>query len=181
MLKCWNYLLLVNLITDLPTCFICANNERGFHEANLASHHTRDRHVGFLSLQSGIRKHNKMSRFQFSSCHNTRLQLNGKNISTQNRRMKFKILVWSESKIVLLFPYNPFTLYGTFFTISVLIFLVFIWIREKKKSQNPILWFCKLKYNFNQTNCQQNILRKYKLHLWKYKIALWLDILYQVT
>ena len=37
----------------------------GFHvtsyQANCASHHTRDSHVGFLFPQSGIGKHNKMS------------------------------------------------------------------------------------------------------------------------
>ena len=38
--------------------------------------HTCDHHVGFLSPQSGTRKHNKMSQnFSFSSYHNTKLQL----------------------------------------------------------------------------------------------------------
>ena len=50
----------------------------GFHvtsyQANIASHHTRDRHVGFLLALNGIGKHNKMSRyFLFSLYHNTKL------------------------------------------------------------------------------------------------------------
>ena len=57
----------------------------GFHvtsyPANFASHHTHDRHVGFLSPQSGIVKHNKMSQnFLFSSYQNTKLQPSDKNI-----------------------------------------------------------------------------------------------------
>ena len=50
----------------------------GFHvtsyQANFASHHSRDRHVGFLLAWNGKGKHNKMSRyFLFSSYHNTKL------------------------------------------------------------------------------------------------------------
>ena len=56
---------------------------KGFHvtsyQANFASHLTRDRHVGFLSPQSGIRKYNKMSQnFLFSSYHYTKLQQSDK-------------------------------------------------------------------------------------------------------
>ena len=72
----------------------------GFHvtsyQANFASHHTCDRHVGFLAPLSGIEKHNKMSHnFSYSSYHNTELQLSDKNIST-HIQVKFKILSWSE-------------------------------------------------------------------------------------
>ena len=53
------------------------------YQANFASHHTRDRHVGFLSTLSSIGKHNKMSQnFLFSAYNNTKLHLSGKNIST---------------------------------------------------------------------------------------------------
>ena len=53
----------------------------GFHvmsyQANFASHHIRNYHVGFLNSffpQSGIGKHNKKSQnFSFSSYHNTKL------------------------------------------------------------------------------------------------------------
>ena len=63
---------------------------KSFHvtsfQANFASHHTRDRHVGFLSPQSDIGKHNKMSQnFLFSSFHNTKVQLSNKNISKHTR------------------------------------------------------------------------------------------------
>ena len=49
----------------------------GFHVtsylANFASHHTHDRHVGFLLARQGKGKRNKMSRyFLFSSYHNTK-------------------------------------------------------------------------------------------------------------
>ena len=60
------------------------------YPANFASHHTRDRHVGFLFPQSGIVKHNKMSQnFSFSSYQNTKLQVSDKNISTHTW-VKFK-------------------------------------------------------------------------------------------
>ena len=53
------------------------------YQANFASHHTRDRHVGFLSPQTGIGKYNKMSQnFLFISYHNTKLQPSDKDIST---------------------------------------------------------------------------------------------------
>ena len=56
--------------------------------------------VSFPHMQSGIGKHNKMSQnFSFSLYHNTKLQLSDKNISTHTQ-MKFKILLWSESKII---------------------------------------------------------------------------------
>ena len=49
---------------------------RHHNQADFASHHTRDRHVGFLLVRAGIGKHNKMSQnFVFSSYHNTKLQL----------------------------------------------------------------------------------------------------------
>ena len=74
----------------------------GFHvtsyQANFASHHTRNRHVGFLFAGDGIGKHNKMFRyFLFSSYHITKLQLSDKNISTHNW-LKIQILPWSKSK-----------------------------------------------------------------------------------
>ena len=53
----------------------------GFHvtsfQANFASHHTRDRHVGFLSPQYGIQQHNKLmsKSFSFSSYQKTKLQV----------------------------------------------------------------------------------------------------------
>ena len=73
------------------------------YEANCASHHTRDVHVGFLYLQSGIGKPNKMSKnFSFISYHNTKLQLSDKNISTHTR-VNFKILLRSKSKITVCF------------------------------------------------------------------------------
>ena len=89
----------------------------GFHvmsyESNSASHNIRDLHVGFLSLQFDIEKHNKMSQnFSFSSYRNTKIQLRDKNISTHTW-MKFKILWWSKSKItaclfvcLFFFPYH---------------------------------------------------------------------------
>ena len=44
---------------------VCEGCIDGFHvmsyQANFVSHHTHDRHVGFLSPQAGIGKHNKMS------------------------------------------------------------------------------------------------------------------------
>ena len=50
----------------------------GFHvtsyQANFASHHTRDRHVGFLFTWSAIGKYYKMSQnFLFSSYHKIKL------------------------------------------------------------------------------------------------------------
>ena len=60
----------------------------GFHvtsyQANFASHHTCDRHVGFLFTRSSIEKYNKMCYFLVSSYHNTKLQLSEKNISTHS-------------------------------------------------------------------------------------------------
>ena len=58
----------------------------GFHvtsyQVNFASHHTRDRHVGFLFTQSSIGKYNKISHYcLFRSYHNTKLQLSDKNIA----------------------------------------------------------------------------------------------------
>ena len=69
------------LISDSYSNFLSKPIE-GFHvmsyQANFASHHTRDRHVGFLAPLSGIGKHNKMSHnSSYSSYHNdiTKLQL----------------------------------------------------------------------------------------------------------
>ena len=81
----------------------------GFHvtsyQANFASPRPRDRHVGFLSPQSGIGKHNKMPQnFSFSLYPNTKLQLSDKNISLHTW-VKFEILLWRESKITVRFPY----------------------------------------------------------------------------
>ena len=45
--------------------------------ANFASHHTRDRHVGFLLAWNGIGKHNKMSCLTFYLVHTS--------ITTYNR------------------------------------------------------------------------------------------------
>ena len=68
---------------------------RGFYvtsyQANFASHHTRDRHVGFLFAWDGIAKHNKMYRyFLFSSYDIIKLQLSDKNIRT-DILLKFQI------------------------------------------------------------------------------------------
>ena len=59
----------------------------GFHvtsyQVNFASHHTRDRPVGFLSAHCGIWKYNKMSRYFVSSLfHTTKLKLRDKNDTT---------------------------------------------------------------------------------------------------
>ena len=59
----------------------------GFHvtsyQAKFESHHTCDRHVGFLFAWSSIGKHNKMScSILFSLRHNTKIQLSKKNIRT---------------------------------------------------------------------------------------------------
>ena len=53
------------------------------YQANFTSHYTCDCHVCFLSPQSGIGKHSKMSQnISFSLYHNTKLQVSDKNIST---------------------------------------------------------------------------------------------------
>ena len=62
-------------------------SSRGFHvtsyQANFASHHTRDRHVGFLFTFEGIGKSNKMYHYLlFSSYRITKLQPSDKNINT---------------------------------------------------------------------------------------------------
>ena len=55
--------------------------------------------LGFLSTQSGFAKYNKMPQnFSSNSYHNTKLQLSDKNIWTHTR-VKFKIMLWSKSKI----------------------------------------------------------------------------------
>ena len=56
------------------------------YQANVASHLTRGRHVGFLSKQSGIGKYNQMSQnFLFDSYHYTKLQQSDKNICAHTR------------------------------------------------------------------------------------------------
>ena len=63
------------------------------HQANVASHHPREPHAGFLSARSGIGKYNKMSRyFLLSSCHNTKFNLRAKSITTHTR-LKLQILI----------------------------------------------------------------------------------------
>ena len=62
----------------------------GFHvtsyQANFACHLTRNRHVGFLSPQSGIGKYNQMSQnFLFSSYDKTKLQPSDNNISAHTQ------------------------------------------------------------------------------------------------
>ena len=53
------------------------------YQANFASHHTRNRHVGFLLAWYGIEKHSKMSQnFLFTSNYNTKLEQGDKNIRT---------------------------------------------------------------------------------------------------
>ena len=50
-----------------------------------------------------IEKYNQISQnFLFTSYHNTKLQLSDKNIST-HIQVKFKILLWSESKVIAYF------------------------------------------------------------------------------
>ena len=39
------------------------------YQAHFASHHTRDRHVGFLFARHGIGEHNKMSGYFLLSSH----------------------------------------------------------------------------------------------------------------
>ena len=69
------------------------------YQAIFASHHTRDRHVGFQFTCEGIGKSNKICHyFLFSSYHKTKLQPSDKNINTHTR-MKFQILPWSKSKV----------------------------------------------------------------------------------
>ena len=69
------------------------------YQANFASHHTSDHHLGFLSARNGIGKCNKMAHyFLFSSYNNTKLQLSDKNISTHTL-LKLKIPSWSKSKV----------------------------------------------------------------------------------
>ena len=59
------------------------------YQANFASHHTRDRHVCFLSAQDGIgKKQQKFHYFLFSSYHITELQLSDRNITTHTQ-LKF--------------------------------------------------------------------------------------------
>ena len=63
------------------------------YQANFAGHHTRDSHVGFLFLHSGIGTGKKMfHNFSFTSYHNTKVQLCHENISIQTR-MKLKNLI----------------------------------------------------------------------------------------
>ena len=71
------------------------HHDRGFHvtsyQANFASPPTRDRHVGFLSPQSGTEKYNQMSQnFLFSSYHYTKLQPSDKNILAHTFGWNFK-------------------------------------------------------------------------------------------
>ena len=62
------------------------------YQANFASHRTHDCQICFLTPQSGTEKHNKMAQnFHNSSYHNTKLQLNDKNIRPRTC-VKFKIL-----------------------------------------------------------------------------------------
>ena len=73
------------------------------YQANFANPYTHDSLVGFLFFHSGIGKHKKVSQdFSYSSYHNTKLQLSDKYISTHTW-VKFKILLWSESKIIACF------------------------------------------------------------------------------
>ena len=88
-----------------PSLIFCTIE--GFHvtsyQAHFASHLTGGRHVGFHSLHSGVGKYNQMPQnFLFSLYHKTKLQLSDKNISTHTQ-VKFKILLWSESKIIAYF------------------------------------------------------------------------------
>ena len=87
------YLMLPQTICTYPIMHHDWRPVEGFHvmsyEANFASHHTCDRHAGFLFAWSGIGKYNKMSLyFLFSSYHNTKLQL--RNISPHTLGWNFK-------------------------------------------------------------------------------------------
>ena len=78
---------------DISRSFQGKHIIEGFHvtsyQANFASHLTRDRHLGFLSPQSGIGKYNQMSQnFLFSSYHYTKLQPSDKNISTHTHSVE---------------------------------------------------------------------------------------------
>ena len=75
----------------------------GFHvtsyQANFASHHTRDRHVGFPFACEGIGKSNKIfHNFLFSSYHITKLEPRGKNIITHTW-WKLQLFPWSKLKV----------------------------------------------------------------------------------
>ena len=59
------------------------------YQVNFASHHTHDRHVGFLFAHDGVEEHKLFRYFLFSSYYITKLQLRDKNISKHNR-FKFK-------------------------------------------------------------------------------------------
>ena len=79
----------------------------GFHvtsyQANFASHHTHDRHVGFPS--HGIGKHNKMfCYFLFSSYHIIKLQLSDKNISTHKHSMVIRPFYKARAPVRLRWP-----------------------------------------------------------------------------
>ena len=71
------------------------------YQANFASHHTRNRHFGFLFKCKGIGKSNKMYHyFSFSSYHITRLQPSNKNINTHSNEISNP---WSKSKVLAFF------------------------------------------------------------------------------
>ena len=66
------------------------------YEANFASHHTRDYHVGFLFARNSIRKNKKMfHNFLFSSYHMliSKLKSISDNIMSTHSRLKFQILI----------------------------------------------------------------------------------------
>ena len=78
-------------------------NIEGFHvtsyQINFASHHTSDRHVGFLSTWDDIGKSNKMLHyFWLSSYHITKLQQSDKNISAHSG-FKFQMIPFIKWKV----------------------------------------------------------------------------------
>ena len=75
------------------------------HIKNFASHHTRDCHIGFLSLLSHCAVlENTMSQiFLFSSYHNTKLQLK------LHTRLKFHFRPQNKSKVQAFFVFFLYT------------------------------------------------------------------------
>ena len=78
----------------------------GFHvtsyQANFASHHTRNRHIGFLFTCKGIEKSNKTYHYYLlSSYHITKLQPSDKNINTHLHEISNPCM--NKSKVLLLF------------------------------------------------------------------------------
>ena len=112
--------------------FLLGHGVEGFrvksHQANFACHHTRDRHVGFLSIRIGIGKQNKMSQnfLYFSSYHNNKLQLSDKNISTHTQ-LQYLFLPRSKSNVPAVFVWDVWGCCCCFVFFFVFVF-VFVFV-----------------------------------------------------